>query len=487
MIAVSWIEFEIPTSYVAVPDTLSAPAFSETVQITGLQTPAVLDGIVQVGAAWQAPGDVERALLSVDSHQHDGYDHTRPRPFTLDTTLLSDGNHELSIRMLIQDGQTRRWHEAAVPIFVANYIAPPPPPPPEPHVREFFFEYIADVALYQSDQLGQHKRLILTYGISDTGQAHTDTLTRLKERSRVLTDTGTTGTPTITRGVVHLRLPTDVGIVLVGDYIGVPTVRPTDTGYTHNDTVAANRVRVKLDTGTTILDALARQAYHARVPLDTLPQTETMTTIRYPTRRPTDTGYTHNDTVQKTWIRSRALSDNGYTFNASISATKTPFSVTTITRYWPSGGSVTLDGANGGFTSPGNVDAFDGITASADPASAGQIRGEKYGNFGFAALIPSGAGIYRVLIEHLARKVNSPPVVELQLQVWYPGGSSSYTFTPPDTTYHIYSQDVTAVRSWTRADLLDGSFYVSLRAKEVSGAAGVQVLYDALRVIVDYS
>jgi hypothetical protein len=118
------------------------------------------------------------------------------------------------------------------------------------------------------------------------------------------------------------------------------------------------------------------------------------------------------------------------------------------------------------WTNPSNAHADDGVNAvGADPGPTGLVFGNKWGTFGFGAVIPVGATITKVqvIIEDgitgigVNGHLNTQPIV---------GGTDQTLrgdFSGLETYPVVHTVDHTADRAWTRADLLDGTFEVNVR------------------------
>lgn len=139
-----------------------------------------------------------------------------------------------------------------------------------------------------------------------------------------------------------------------------------------------------------------------------------------------------------------------------------------------------------GLTNPTNGYSNDGIYATGAPGKNTTLA-TKYGTFGFGAQIPSGAIIDKVQIieEHKVSTTSSIATCRTYYKVSGVAGSNNDDATEPaaDTTK---TYNVTAGRSWTRADLLDGTFEVVLAAVRGNSGTAVTMSFDYVAVEVTY-
>lgn len=139
-----------------------------------------------------------------------------------------------------------------------------------------------------------------------------------------------------------------------------------------------------------------------------------------------------------------------------------------------------------GLTNPTNAYADDTSYATGAPGKNTTLA-TKYGNFGFDAIIPSGATITKVqIIElHKVSTTSSVATCRTYTKVGGSAGSNHDDATEPaaDTTK---TYDVTAERSWTRANLLDGTLEVVLAAVQGSSGTAVTMSFDFVKVEVTW-
>lgn len=139
-----------------------------------------------------------------------------------------------------------------------------------------------------------------------------------------------------------------------------------------------------------------------------------------------------------------------------------------------------------GLTNPNNAHADDGSYATAAPGKNVTLA-TKYQTFGFDAQIPTTASITRVQISYQYKvDVNTSIATgRTYYKISGAAGSNNDDTTEPlsDT---IFTYDVTSARSWTRADLLDGTFEVVLAAVQGNSSTAVNFSFDYVQAIVDY-
>ena len=142
---------------------------------------------------------------------------------------------------------------------------------------------------------------------------------------------------------------------------------------------------------------------------------------------------------------------------------------------------------NGGWDSNESYGyADDGSYASTAP-SLNSTESVEYGNFGFDSLIPADSIINSVTIEAqwYVSTTASSATFRLAALVSNVLKGSEHTDTSEPTSNKDTSYGVTA--TWSRADLLDGTFEVRVRAQRGAGATGYTMYLDYVRVVVDYT
>jgi hypothetical protein len=160
--------------------------------------------------------------------------------------------------------------------------------------------------------------------------------------------------------------------------------------------------------------------------------------------------------------------------------------VATVTQYPTSDTAV-----SGTWTSPTNVQASDSAVASVTIAAKNTTVDRQQGNFGFDAQIPVGSTINSVQIEvrHRVSSTSGIAFLENLAQISGTAGAVNSESGEPTTltpaTYSAYARP--GGGSWTRADLLDGTFTTRIRARSGNNATSVTYEWDYLRVTVDYT
>jgi hypothetical protein len=142
---------------------------------------------------------------------------------------------------------------------------------------------------------------------------------------------------------------------------------------------------------------------------------------------------------------------------------------------------------NGGWDSNESYGyADDGSYASTAPGT-NSTESVEYGNFGFDSLIPDGSVINSVTIESqwYLSTTASNATFRLAALVSNVLKGSEHTDTSEPTSDKNTSYGVSA--TWSRADLLDGTFEVRVGAQRGTGATGYTMYLDYVRVIVDYT
>jgi len=157
-----------------------------------------------------------------------------------------------------------------------------------------------------------------------------------------------------------------------------------------------------------------------------------------------------------------------------------------VTRY-PS----TDTAVSGTWTSPANVQADDNAVASTTVAAKNTTVEREQGNYGFDGVIPAGSTINSVAIEVEHRVTTTDGVANLEnlARIGTTDGAVNSDTLEPTTltarTYPNYARP--GGGSWTRDDLLDGTFKTRTRARSGNNATSVTYEWDYIRVTVDYS
>jgi len=144
------------------------------------------------------------------------------------------------------------------------------------------------------------------------------------------------------------------------------------------------------------------------------------------------------------------------------------------------------------WTTPANANADDAAYATytiAAKNTTGNVN--SLSNFGFDAAIPSGATINTVSLEvqHKVSTTGGIAFLESALAIGATVGTYNSDNTEPTTdTIATYSSMARpGGGSWTRDDLLDGTFTVNLRARSGNNATSVVYSWDYAKVTVDYT
>lgn len=150
-----------------------------------------------------------------------------------------------------------------------------------------------------------------------------------------------------------------------------------------------------------------------------------------------------------------------------------------VTTQFPSA-NATETGA--GLTTPNNAHADDGSYATASPGKNTTLA-TKYQNFGFDSLIPVNSLITKVQIiyEFKIDTTASIATARTYYKVSGNAGSNNDDATEPaaDKTNTV---DVTGARSWTRADLLNGTLEIVLAAVQGNSNTAVVFSFDFVKV-----
>jgi hypothetical protein len=161
--------------------------------------------------------------------------------------------------------------------------------------------------------------------------------------------------------------------------------------------------------------------------------------------------------------------------------------MTTVTRF------PTADTAiSGTWTTPTNVQADDGSVASITRGTTKNSQDDRgQGNYGFDASIPAGAVINSVQInvEHRVQATGNICFLENFASISGTPGATNSDSTEPTTltvvNYSSYARP--GGGSWTRNDLLDGTFTTTIRARNGNNATSNTWEWDYISVTVDYS
>lgn len=156
---------------------------------------------------------------------------------------------------------------------------------------------------------------------------------------------------------------------------------------------------------------------------------------------------------------------------------------------WPSGGTANTYSTDTTLTTPGNVSAADGTYTGAQAVSTGAL-GQRYGTWGWDANIPAGSTITDVQLEY---KYKGTKIANNLIGHTFARISGTDQADHTDTESATFSGgtvigpfSVFSDRSWTRADLLDGTFEMVIRATTSSGS-WTGVGWDYIAVTVNWT
>jgi len=157
----------------------------------------------------------------------------------------------------------------------------------------------------------------------------------------------------------------------------------------------------------------------------------------------------------------------------------------TVTRF-PSGDTA----VTGTWTNPTNVQADDGSVASVAPGK-NTTSTRRQGNFGFDGQIPTGATINSVAIEVEWRVSVNTSIATLRCYVRVGSTNGSNNDNAAEPTTLTVGQFTGLTRpgggSWTRADLLDGTFFTEIAGVQGNSSTAVTFEFDYIKVTVDYT
>ena len=141
------------------------------------------------------------------------------------------------------------------------------------------------------------------------------------------------------------------------------------------------------------------------------------------------------------------------------------------------------------WTSPANAQGSpDNVYATAAPAKNATVNGD-WAGFGFDAGIPAGATINKVeiLAEYKVSTQASNATLVTQTKVGGVLQGASINDASEPLADFDFIADHTAARAWTRADLLDALFEVTIGARRGSSNNAVTFSLDSVRVRVTYT
>ena len=150
----------------------------------------------------------------------------------------------------------------------------------------------------------------------------------------------------------------------------------------------------------------------------------------------------------------------------------------------------TVEAGSGTWTSDTNIRTDDGAEATFSLAvknTTGQWNAGQ--TFGFDSAIPAGATITQVQIRAEWRVNNAGGIANLGLQAFVSGGAVGAVRenTAEPTTLTTDTYDITADRSWTRSDLLNGTLELKVRGRNGNNATDPSYRVDHIAVNVTYT
>ncbi len=156
--------------------------------------------------------------------------------------------------------------------------------------------------------------------------------------------------------------------------------------------------------------------------------------------------------------------------------TRVATSVSALSGSWTSATAATLNSDNAAYAT---------ITGATKNTTIGELA---LSGFDFDSQIPSGATIDQVelIVDWKVSTTGSVAILGTAYEVSTVAGTYQENSAEP-TTDTTNTYDVTALRSWTRADLLDAAFKLRLRARQGNSATSVVYSFDYAAVRVNYT
>lgn len=157
-----------------------------------------------------------------------------------------------------------------------------------------------------------------------------------------------------------------------------------------------------------------------------------------------------------------------------------------VTRYPSSDTSV-----SGTWTNPTNVQADDNAVAAVTIAAKNTTFERQQGNYDFDSEIPAGSTINSVALEVEHRVTTTAGIAFLESLAYISstGGAVNSNDAEPTTltaeSFANYARP--GGGSWTRADLLNGTFSTGIRGRSGNSATSFTCEWDYIRVVVDYT
>ncbi len=156
--------------------------------------------------------------------------------------------------------------------------------------------------------------------------------------------------------------------------------------------------------------------------------------------------------------------------------TRVATAVSSLSGSWTSATAATLNSDNAAYAT---------VTGATKNVTIGELA---LSGFDFDSQIPSGATIDQVelIVDWKVSTTSSVAVLGTAYEVSAAAGTYQENSAEP-TTDTTNTYDVTALRSWTRANLLDGTFRMLLRARQGNSTTSVVYSYDYAAVRVNYT
>lgn len=139
-----------------------------------------------------------------------------------------------------------------------------------------------------------------------------------------------------------------------------------------------------------------------------------------------------------------------------------------------------------GLTNPNNAHDDNGVYATCAPAKNAAISTD-YGTFGFDS-IPSGSTIDSVKIIYEYKVSVNTSIATARVNSVVSGvHDANHDDTTEPLADSIITVDVTADRTWTRANLLDGTLTAHLEGRRGNSNTAVTFSFDYVKVEVTYT
>lgn len=143
--------------------------------------------------------------------------------------------------------------------------------------------------------------------------------------------------------------------------------------------------------------------------------------------------------------------------------------------------------SNGGFTDPNNLHADDAAYGTSVPAkNAG--KGTIYSTFGFDGDIAADSTInsVKIIYEFKVSATNSVAIQRVKARI-STVEEENHDETSEPLTDTIITVDITADRTWARADLLDANFDVVVEPRRGNSNTAYTASHDYVKVEVNYT